>query len=153
MRRECRERFPHHRLQRKTLVSDPGVHDARAVKLTRCGMENFPGIPGACATRNFTYVVRPMVWNLSHKLVIVVVIFSEENKWLYNRSNLRPFTSIYPKYKSQLRLDHTFIRLDYTYWQGTRDEKHRANSLSSQGTGLPPVTPATARPLSASPLE
>ena len=31
MRRECRERFPHHRLQRKPLVSDPGMHHARAV--------------------------------------------------------------------------------------------------------------------------
>ena len=35
MRRECRERFPHHRLQRKLLVSGPGMHhgtcDARAV--------------------------------------------------------------------------------------------------------------------------
>ena len=48
MRRECRERFPRHRPQRKP-VSDPGMHH---------GGENFPGIPGACATRNFTYLVR-----------------------------------------------------------------------------------------------
>ena len=26
MRRECRERFPHHRFHRKQLVSDPGTH-------------------------------------------------------------------------------------------------------------------------------
>ena len=26
MRRECRDRFPHHRLQRKLLVSDPSMH-------------------------------------------------------------------------------------------------------------------------------
>ena len=31
MRRECRERFPRHPLQRKPLVSDPGMHHARAV--------------------------------------------------------------------------------------------------------------------------
>ena len=33
MRRECRERFPRHRLQRKPLISDASrqVHDARAV--------------------------------------------------------------------------------------------------------------------------
>ena len=31
MRRECQERFPRHRLQRKPLVSDPGMHDARAL--------------------------------------------------------------------------------------------------------------------------
>ena len=67
MRRECRERFPRHRLQRKPLVSDPGGHHGTCVthvpwcmpeSLTRSGGENVPGIPGACATRNFTYLVR-----------------------------------------------------------------------------------------------
>ena len=67
MRRECRERFPHHRLQRKLVVSDPGMHHGACVthvpwcmswSLTRGGEENFPGIPGACATRNIAYLVR-----------------------------------------------------------------------------------------------
>ena len=31
MHRECRERFPRHRLQKKPLVSDPGIRHARAV--------------------------------------------------------------------------------------------------------------------------
>ena len=31
MRRECRERFPRHRRQRKPLVSDPGMHHATCV--------------------------------------------------------------------------------------------------------------------------
>ena len=31
MRRECRERLPHHRLQRKPLVSDPGMHHGTCV--------------------------------------------------------------------------------------------------------------------------
>ena len=31
MRRECRERFPRHRLQRKLLVSDPGMHHGTCV--------------------------------------------------------------------------------------------------------------------------
>ena len=31
MRRECRERFPRHRLQRKPLVSDPGMHQGTCV--------------------------------------------------------------------------------------------------------------------------
>ena len=31
MRRECRERFPHHRLQRKPLVSDPDMHHGTCV--------------------------------------------------------------------------------------------------------------------------
>ena len=31
MRRECRERFPSHRLKRKPLVSDPGMHQGTCV--------------------------------------------------------------------------------------------------------------------------
>ena len=67
MRQECRECFPRHRLQRKPLVSDPGMHHGMCVthvawcmsgSLTRGGGENVPGIPGACATRNFTYLLR-----------------------------------------------------------------------------------------------
>ena len=67
MHRECRERFPRHRLQRKPLVSDPGMHHGTWVthvpwcmsgSLTRRGGQNVPGIPGACATRNFMYLVR-----------------------------------------------------------------------------------------------
>ena len=59
MRRECRERFPRHRLQRKPLVSDPDMHHGACMthvpwcmsgSLTRGGEENVPGIPGACAT-------------------------------------------------------------------------------------------------------
>ena len=67
MRRECRERFPRHRLRRKPLVSDPGMHHVTCVthvpwcmsgSLTRGGGENVPGIPGACAIHNFTYLAR-----------------------------------------------------------------------------------------------
>ena len=67
MRRECRERFPRHRFQRKRLVSDPGIHHGTCDthmpwcmlgSLTGGGGENVPGIPGACATRNFTYLAR-----------------------------------------------------------------------------------------------
>ena len=54
MRRECRERFPHHRFQRKSLVSDPGMHHGTCGThvpwcmsgLLTCGDgENVPGIP------------------------------------------------------------------------------------------------------------
>ena len=67
MRRKCRERFPLHRLPRKPLVSDPGMHHGTCVthvpwcmsgSQTRSGGENVPGIPGACATHNFTYLSR-----------------------------------------------------------------------------------------------
>ena len=72
MRRECRERFPRHRLQWKPPVNDPGMHHGTCVthvpwcmpgSLTCAGRENVPGIPGACATRNFTYLIRSPLHN------------------------------------------------------------------------------------------
>ena len=59
--------FSRHRLQRKPLVSDPGMHHGACAthvpwcmsgSLTRGGGESVPSIPGACATRNFTYLIR-----------------------------------------------------------------------------------------------
>ena len=72
MRRECRQRFPRHRLQKqkKALVSNPGMHHGTCVthvpwcmsgSLSRGGGENVPGIPGACATHNFMYLARAHV--------------------------------------------------------------------------------------------
>ena len=67
MGRECRERYPYHRLQIKPLVSDPGWDHGTCVthapchmpsSLSRGGEENVPGIPGACATSNYAYLVR-----------------------------------------------------------------------------------------------
>ena len=67
MPQECLERFPRHQFQRKPVVSDPGMHHGTCVthvpwcmsgSLTGGGGENVPGIPGACTTRNFTYLVR-----------------------------------------------------------------------------------------------
>ena len=54
MRRECRERFPRHRLQKKLQVSDPGMHSGTCVthvswcmsrSLTRGGGKTFPAFP------------------------------------------------------------------------------------------------------------
>ena len=59
--------FPRHRLQRKLLVSDTSMHHGTCVthvpwcmsgSLTRGGGENVHGIPGACTTRHFAYLVR-----------------------------------------------------------------------------------------------
>ena len=67
MRRECRERFPRHRLQRKTLVSDPDMHHGACVTHEPWCMSgslspgcegNVPVIPGACKTRIFPYLSR-----------------------------------------------------------------------------------------------
>ena len=74
MRRECQERFPRHRLKRKPLVRNPSMHHGTCVthvpwcmsgSLTRGGGENSPGIPGACATRNFAYLARGPRLNFS----------------------------------------------------------------------------------------
>ena len=71
MRQECRECFPRHRHQRKPLVSDPGMHHGTCVTHVLWCMSgslnprwrgNVPGIPGACATSNFTYLARGP-WN------------------------------------------------------------------------------------------
>ena len=73
IRRECRERFPCHQLQKKPPVSDPGMYHGMcdtympwctSGSLTDGGGENIPAIPGACSTRNFTYLVRSQ-WNRS----------------------------------------------------------------------------------------
>ena len=63
MRRECRERLPRHRIQMKQLASDHGtgvthVPWCMSGSLNRAGGGNVPGIPDACATRNFMYLAR-----------------------------------------------------------------------------------------------
>ena len=61
IRRECWEGFPCHRLQRKPLVSDPIMHHGSCVThVPWCmsGSLTRSGIPGACAIRNFTYLLR-----------------------------------------------------------------------------------------------
>ena len=122
MRREYRERFPRQQLQRKPLVSDPGMHHGTCVthvpwcmsgSLTRSGGENVPGIPGTCATLNFTYLVRGPCQHLSKWMVFGQYINScallnyefllcktfiiSRQKLVYNRStlNLSRFRSIF----------------------------------------------------------
>ena len=59
--------FPAIDFKEKTRVSDPDMHHVTCVThmpwfmsglLTRGDWENVPGIPGACTTHNFTYLVR-----------------------------------------------------------------------------------------------
>ena len=71
--------FRHHRLQRKPLVIDPDMHHGTCVthvpwcmsgSLTHDGGENVPGIPGACANLNFTYLTRGLWQNRYQSLNI-----------------------------------------------------------------------------------
>ena len=66
----CRECFPRHRLRRKPLVSDSGMHHGTCImhvpwcmsgSLTRGGRKTVPGIPGACATCNLR------IWQEAHE--------------------------------------------------------------------------------------
>ena len=74
MHRECWERFPRRRLQRKPPVSDPGMHNGTCVthvpwcmsgSLIHGGRENVSDIPGACAPLNFTYLATGP-WKIDH---------------------------------------------------------------------------------------
>ena len=65
------------------LVSDPGMHRGTRVthvpwsmsgSLTRGGGENVPGIPGACATRNFAYL--QIYFTRSHSAIHIVLYLS-----------------------------------------------------------------------------
>ena len=67
--------FPRHRLQRKPLVSNPGMHHGTCVthvswcmsgSLTRGGGENVPGIPGACALATLR------IWQEAHGHAVVL---------------------------------------------------------------------------------
>ena len=87
MRRECRERFPRHQLQRKLLVSNPGMHQCTCVthvpwcmsgSLTCGGRGNVPGIPGACTTRNFTYLARGP-WDVLYVFTSFIPVRSSMN--------------------------------------------------------------------------
>ena len=75
MRRECRERFPRHRgLAIPTCITARAWRTCRGACRDRLlvvsfevgGWENVPGIPGACATRNFTYLARGP-WAMVHR--------------------------------------------------------------------------------------
>ena len=82
--------FPATDLKRKPLVSDPGMHHSTCAthvpwcmsgSLTRYGGGNVPGIPGACSTRNFVYLVRgPWVNSVYHCLTLWVPLLSGLNK-------------------------------------------------------------------------
>ena len=78
MRRECRERFSRHRLQRKPLVSDPGMHHGTCVthvpwcmsgSLFSGGGGNVPGIPGACAPG----ILR--IWQEAHGYILPLLMW------------------------------------------------------------------------------
>ena len=88
MRREYRGRFPRHGLQRKPLVSDPGMHHGTCVahvpccmsiSLTRGGGKTFPTIPAHAQPA----ILR--IWQEAHSALWVIVTggvrFSLKHFW------------------------------------------------------------------------
>ena len=75
MRRECRERFPRHQLQRNPLVSDPGMHPGTCVTHVPWFLSGSPtgGWPTFDANSN---------WML-HQSVLIVDFFRSYNcRWI-----------------------------------------------------------------------
>ena len=102
MRSEWLERYPRHRLLRKPLVNDPGMHHGTCVahvpwcmsgSLTCGDGEIVPGIPGACATRNFAYLVRGPLGNVTHILQVYFdgtgTIRLNQGQWSYHEEYRR----------------------------------------------------------------
>ena len=87
MRRNVGNVVPLHRLQKKPLVSNPAMHHGTCIthvpgcmsgSLTRVGGENVLGIPGACANRNFTYLVRGP-WLTPMECIMPIMIQQRRN--------------------------------------------------------------------------
>ena len=85
--------FPRHRLKRKPLVSDPDMHHGTCVTHEPCcmsgsltrGRGNVPGIPGACAKLNLTYLARGP-WQLEFLCPRYVARFHKNSSAILNKA-------------------------------------------------------------------
>ena len=117
MRREWRGCISRHRLQREPLVSDPVMHHGTCVThvpwcmsglVTLGGGKNVPGIPGACATFNFTYLARGPWENMIRDIYFPNLVLLYTSVSQQQRGNdmcnlvLFEFSRIYPNHAGQL---------------------------------------------------
>ena len=128
--------FPRRRLQRKPLVSDPGMHHGTCVTHVpwcmsgsfNCGDgENVPGIPGACAPA----ILR--IWQEAHAL------------WPKNKPMVHP--TLYPTLTSSISGQSNLPFLEYGYQNltlKTQAQVHRwGQNLKSQiGSNMLSIWPA-----------
>ena len=107
--------FPRHQLQRKPQVSDPGMHCGTCVtpvswcmsgSLTCDGGENVPGIPGACATRNFTYMARDPCAGITW-MIYPLLIEPHRNKTQHT-------SGIFHRYGTVFRFDLSLVEVQMT---------------------------------------
>ena len=116
--------FPRRRLQRKPLVSDPGMHHGTCVthvpwcmsgSLTRGGGENVPGIPGACAPA-ILRIWQEVLWREALLLLQRQLIYSEpmhEIGLKYNHSWFSQNSSVLNIYFLAYPVWNVF---DNSYW-------------------------------------
>ena len=142
MRRECRERFPCHWLQRKSLVSDPGMHHGTYVtcvpwcmpgSLNCSGGKNVPGIPGACATRVFVYLARSTWLQISarqqcYQFPMPPLYFGD---YMYDTKPIDDWYSLLVPHSIIFRICHSYGKIDmwrkyiYMSWY-----QHQESSIS-----------------------
>ena len=107
------------------LVRDPGVHHGTCVthvpwcmsgSQTGGGGETVPGIPGACATRNFTYLARdPLVRFIAVSLRIVtsqvgsLSTVSSTACWAYRVHKKYGNSNSYVNFNTDISIIHHFI--------------------------------------------
>ena len=94
MRRECRERFPRHRLQRKPLISDPCMHHARAAMHVGIANPLWRGkrSPHSRCMRNPQFYIsgkRPMLSCVSRIYVHVALVGLGHNRQICHASFLK----------------------------------------------------------------
>ena len=106
---------PRRRLQRKPLISDPGIHHGTCVthvpwcmsgSLTCGGGENVPGIPGACA---------PAIWRIWQEAHVVDGLHSTKYTTTTTKSYFLVYISIW---------FHTHQRFDTTNVNSTNETSH-----------------------------
>ena len=77
MRQECREHFPRHRLQRKPLVSNPGMHHGTCVThMPWCMLGSLPRGGGKKGSRHTWHIRNPQFYVLGMKPMCLCMLNS-----------------------------------------------------------------------------
>ena len=101
MRRECRDRFPHHQFQRKPLVIDPGTHHGTCVthvpwcmlgSITRGSGKTFPAFPVHAQPVIFR------IWQEAHAFFIEAKIGPYQTHCKYSETGIKRPYQTYCKY-------------------------------------------------------
>ena len=120
MHRECRERFPRHRIQRKPLVRDPGMHHGTRVThvpwcmlrlLIHGGGKTFPAFPVHMHIRNFTYMARAPYPCVRHQLPNISLFVDNSARTWYRHISL-------------CRTKYSYCKCGVEWWYKTTDKNN-----------------------------